>query len=374
MINEQIINPFIRLSKWACRQGENYTTESFAILLDLLKEKYPAECFKVVKVLTNNFFQEDEVKRINFNTQFAYKDPNKNNNYFFVDFAIELKNNNSRYEKIAFVEVKIQGGSLQYSQLSNYMDELNHLRQQHNIPKDKTRLILLPAAKINIPDISPDAIVLWREIGKVLQEVSDDLKGDEVLVFLISSFMQYLRDNYLYSTSVKNPSQIIKELTSSFKNYEFDIGRKRQVSPNKIINKKDNLKDFFNSIKNALNKLSQIDKLISYTIVAGGEGGSGWIAYSINKKKYFVGVQVFQKNPTECLYFTSHNALYTQTSLGEWSVGQTRWDNKYELIKLLDKSQEEQEEALYEFIKESYEYAEKNIKKRINIKELELVL
>ena len=342
------INPFIKLSKWARRQGENYTTELFVFILERLKSTNSPLFARLMKDICKDLFPEKEMENIKLYPQTCYEEISRKIQPDITLCCGTLKT--------AYIEIKINGGTLQLGQLSGYRDKL--LKEKLS----KTGLFTISTRKLTYPDVLPDNSVLWKDITCRLKEsIKSDPANDILTQYLINMFIEYLEDQGISPRQIK-PGNHFAKLIHIFNNYESyfpnQIRTKQARSACAILgtNGMEGIRQLFNRIIECMEQC----KIKPYMLVCGKDG---WIGYSIQKMKYFITVNIHEP---DILIFSSHNCPLVEVQTGKISGNPSKhtWKNNF----LLDdtfysKHEDEQYSLISQFIKHSYEFAERLGKK-----------
>ncbi|MCP4142544.1 MAG: PD-(D/E)XK nuclease family protein [Chloroflexi bacterium] len=171
-------NIFITLAKYASQQEENFLTEAFVYLLDVMLEKDSSSGISILKEISgaksHNWFSEKQT--ISITTQITIEKDRP-------DIAITIGN-----EKIIFIEVK-HDSKLGEKQLERYY---SHLENSHYTAK---QLVLLTRSRNSIQETNLDKTkfhhICWYEISSWLSEIESKNK---TVTYLIQQFIGFLKD------------------------------------------------------------------------------------------------------------------------------------------------------------------------------------
>lgn len=180
-------NWFLRLHKWAVRQDENFTTEAFAIVLQVLLEREPAAGVQLVKMLTGGFLDvpAEQAKIIDLRTQVETTEGRP-------DLAIRTS------DGLVWVEVKVES-DLRAGQLEGYRRAL----QQSGVPR--TRLVLLTRYPIWFAEDAekPDLLIHWYQVGEWMEQGSGPgMLQDPISCFLCKEYLGFLEARNMTAAQV----------------------------------------------------------------------------------------------------------------------------------------------------------------------------
>jgi len=172
------VNVFFALSMYGSSQEENYLTESFVFLINLLIERMPNEGVRFLNRLTGPlpFHSITQPRLIVIRTQAACEQGRPD---------IEIR---EAEDTLVYVEIK-HDSPIGYGQLEYY------LRQLHQSGHTNVRLVLLTRsrASANETTLAPADYhhVCWYEIYNWLADISH---SDEVSQYFINAFMNFLEE------------------------------------------------------------------------------------------------------------------------------------------------------------------------------------
>jgi len=174
-------NLFVRLSRWATRQSENFLTEAFAIVLESLRKYEPTTLCRVLKLLADDFLdlEVDQLESMAIETQTT-----------FANGRPDIVIRNARF--LVYIEVKEFAG-LGDLQLQRYLKQL----QSSGVPQ--VRLVLLSRDFIEHELESTDLVTRrWFHIGESLEgELSFGKISHAESRFLVENFVQFLQSKGL---------------------------------------------------------------------------------------------------------------------------------------------------------------------------------
>lgn len=308
-------NLLVDLSRYADRQGENFTTEAFVHLLKHLVSQQPSVAGRLLTGMTGHWFNL-ETDDIHISTQDITEDGTP-------DIRIAAPG------YLGYIEVKL-GAILGAGQLSSYRNALRKAGM------DQTSLTLLTRYPYPIPEgEEPDLAIRWFQIAQWLERELSSGELDSVSKYLIEQFLGYLEALNITIHQVR--SGISKGLREYMeKNGEPLTNGTRYRSPQKLL-------DF-----PELLPLYQL-MLIMGEALAGardenglpfklkfdmGKHEGGWIGYNLNSMDYFVQISV--SNP-EKLVFQAYRRPF-DPRLWDEKVGRyrhdckpMRWENELDL-------------------------------------------
>ena len=166
---------FSRLYRWTYRQGENYTTEAFACLLDFLLKEETAAALDFVSWLCfgGQGPALGSIPTITTQTVTDHGTP---------DMAIDSK------EMVAFIEVKVWSG-LGDTQVERYC----RLLRSRAAGRQK-RLVLLTVDRVEDVADADVRCLRWHEVADQLQKLT---LRTPVGVFLTREFVTFLREQIM---------------------------------------------------------------------------------------------------------------------------------------------------------------------------------
>lgn len=185
-----------KLHRWASRQDENFTTDSFVHLLQYLLQHEPEAGRKLIEVLTNSrnpaWLPLDACKDVNIRSQ-------ARTNYGTPDIEISRKGH-----FCIFVEVKV-GSEVSKEQLNSYRKALKEKSEPHD------QLVLLTKKRVNQSQI-PAGVqsVRWAKILAALGRLKKEIPGSKVGGFLIRQVIDFFKQQKFYDSGVR--SKITKKM------------------------------------------------------------------------------------------------------------------------------------------------------------------
>ena len=179
-----------KLHRWARRQDENFTTDSFVHLLQYLLRHEPEAGRRLVAALTGSrspsWLPLDACKNVNVRSQAP-------TNYGTPDIEISRKDH-----FCIFVEVKV-GSEVRKEQLNKYKKALKEKSEPH------VQLVLLTKKRVNdlrIPDgVEP---VLWTKITAELGRLKKDIPASRIGSYLIRQVLEFFKQQNFLESGVKS--------------------------------------------------------------------------------------------------------------------------------------------------------------------------
>jgi hypothetical protein len=194
-------NLLINLHRWAFRQDENFTTESFVHLLNHLIMDEPKIATKILRKLTGDFLKLKvrETSNVRIITQ-PITDSGK------PDIEISV----GRF--VFFIEVKVESETNE-NQLKRYKNALKGFKDK------ETKLIFLSKYPISSDlKFKPDLAVRWYQVGDWLER---ELRSDSIKPlsrFFIEQFHGFLGKQNMIVKKVSSP------ISESLKSYQKNVG------------------------------------------------------------------------------------------------------------------------------------------------------
>jgi hypothetical protein len=330
-------NIFISLHKWVSRQDENFTSESFAYLLNHFQFNEPALLSSFISWVTGHLIEPDQkvAKTTKIKTQTRIEEG-------IPDITIESET------FLIFIEVKLKA-SLTRNQIENYLRALSKV--QH---KD-TMLVTLTLFSIPSEIYAGAKSVKWFEVGDWLLQVIET-SSQKTTQFLLEQFIGFLKYQHAMSPAVTSGiSKGIREHKNLYG--ENSLFQKRFKSPTLISN------------YDELSSLYELMMLINESILSAfpnedikfdtGKQKGGWLGYNINRMEFFA--VIYTENPEVITLETFKNTPKlpkNEVLFGELekaSNEKTIWSNKIDLIQInfFTKTKKEQLAILIEFFEKS---------------------
>lgn len=337
-------NLFASLHKWAQRQDENFTTESFVYLLKYLQAHDENAFINVVSNLTGGFINSEEKSNgIIVTTQVRHQNT-------IQDIQIQTSG------KLVFIEVKI-GSTLKKVQSAAYLDLLKHGNYQNN----KTRLVCLTRAPIS-SEITEGALpIRWYQVAEWLEHELY-LTENENCRFLILNFIDFLS---IQRATLSKVSSSISEGLSKYRleNGSNSVLYKRYKNLDKLIGIEElkPLHDFLLLLFEA-SKSFEEEANIKFDS-SNDSDGNGFATYNFNNGEYFVWISY---NKPEILSLSTYSRVAEKEEgnlrfgklIYEQAYKRIRWRNDVLLNKdFFDLDKESQLQFLSKTIKENFEFA-----------------
>lgn len=344
-------NLFFNLHKWAVRQDENFTTESFAYLLNHLLTYEPIIAINILRKMTDGFLnlKQDQAEKVHITTQ-TIIDEGK------PDIEISMD------EFLIYVEVKIDS-EIGANQLTKYKDSLNNTKDK------KTCLILLSRYPLTSSiNGEPDYAIRWYQIADWLENELNNHQINDVTKYFIDQFYGFLKRRNLTISKVKS------EVSNGLKSYQKRFGDiaeslKRMRSFEKMNSDKDlhPLRDLLKLIDQALTSIETETK----PRLESGKMKGGWVGYVFERVKY--AVCVYYSQPENLVFETFNLKIDLNKYDGElgviWQEGKKiNWKNELNLadldIQFFSSTKKTQLKIIEDFLKQSYQYSKTISEKR----------
>jgi hypothetical protein len=208
-MREQTNNLLINLHRWAFKQDENFTTESFVHLLNHLLVDEPKIAIRMLRKLTNDFlrFKVAEVINVQIIVQ-PITDLGR------PDMEISIGS------YIVFIEVKVEA-EINEHQLKRYKNALKKYKDK------KTKLIVLSKYPASSDlKIKPDLAVRWFQVADWLEK---ELRSDKIKPlsrFFIEQFIGWMNELNLvsdgfdfFAETKESQMKILKDFLKQSYNY-----------------------------------------------------------------------------------------------------------------------------------------------------------
>jgi len=339
-------NLLINLHRWASRQDENFTTEAFVHLLNHLLIKEPKIAIRVLKNLTDNFLKLK--MRESANVQIIAQP--------ITDLGkpdIEI----SFGKYLIYIEVKVEA-EIDANQLKRYRNVLKGSKGK------KTKLIVL--SKYPIPSdlkIKPDLAVRWFQIADWLEKELHSGKIEPLSRFSLEQFIGFLGKQKMIVKKVESP------ISESLNSYQKKVGDLAKALGNmhsiKRLDDKEDLRPLQELMVLMGDALTAITDKVKFRFVSGQHKG-GWMGFSLNKMDYFFAI--YYENP-EAIVFNTYLLKIDEPKFDDkigkiWFEGRRwRWMNELNLVSnefdFFSETKETQLKMLKDFLKRSYNYAQK---------------
>jgi hypothetical protein len=335
----------VKLYRWAHHQGENFTTEAFAHLLEHLIDNQPEAALEVLSWLTAGrcALTTADTERLQVQTQFWTKDHG----------VQDLRLLGSDLDII--VEVKLDE-KLTSAQVEAYRAELER--------EGKARRVLVALTGKPPFERLPDDVVqrLWCDLGEQLEKIVDDQAP--ITTRVVYQFLALLGDQRLLrAPAVQSP--LGEALAVHRERAEQD--RDQPSLFNSRVRKLDVLDgwDELAPLRAFLEQLREVlgerdHKLLR--LESGVTGRYPWIGYCIDYLRYFVELNLDE--PSRLTFVRYHDQVdpaFFDKKLGRIvrSHGKYRWYNELDLVKVgyHGRDARAQTAILREFIDVSMEYA-----------------
>lgn len=331
-------NVFISLHKWASRQDENFTSESFVYLLNHFQSHEPAILSDFISWITGYLIQPDlrSISSLKIYTQNRIEEG-------IPDITIESE------KFLIFIEVKLHA-SLTRDQVENYLRALSKVKHKSRM------LVTLTLFSIPREIYSGAKSVKWFEIGDWLLQAIET-SSQKTTQFLLEQFIGFLK--YQHAMSAAVTSGISKGIQEHNNLYgENSLFQKRFKSPTLISN------------YDELSPLYELMMLINESIFSAfpnedikfdtGKQKGGWLGYNINRMEFFA--VIYTENPETIILETFKNTPKFPESevlfgkLEKASNGKAVWSNKIDLIQhnFFKKTKNEQLTMLIEFCEKGF--------------------
>ena len=339
------MNVFIKLGKWAKRQGENYSTELFAYLLSHLIKNDPQIGLPLLAYVTNGLFAAADERsfgaQISTQVRTEHGQPD-----------IEIRSINS----FSIIEVKA-GARVGKKQLEDYRKILD------DSDVSNKQLVLLTKYVPPSGSHEPDHSLRWFQIAEKLEELIRNNEASQVSSFLIDQFLGFLRSRNMALVEVRSP--ISDAVNSHEKEYGDEALRYKHVMSLARMDRFPELAP----LRNILQMMGEALDATGYQPKPrfdSGQHQGGWIGYNLSSMKYFF--TIYYSNPDELVFETSIGKGDVRPSveivIGDFVSrgGSSYWENRLSLSRsssdYLSKKRSEQFEILKEFCRASLEQAE----------------
>lgn len=338
------MNIFLQLSKWANRQGENFATDSLAIVISELARSDPETCAPILDKLTGGLFGLEDLDDPTLQIQ---TQKSEGIGFGKPDMRLETA------DKLALVEVKT-GAALGESQLHDYRRALKSSSTAN------TKLILLNQYLTPLGKHSPDYSLLWHELA---QAMTDLLKTDSIAAtsrYLMVQLVEFLRSKNLALSGVK--SKISEGMNRHWVEQGDDSILFKRIKSLDRIASYEELQPLHDILQLMGSALDQLDFDPKPRLDSGQQTG-GWIGYNIYRMKHWL-----------CLYYPSPDVIVFESKLwkGERQpsetplVGEyyyrwesTHWRNMLDLSvddgRFFEISAEDQFDQMLEFARTSFD-------------------
>jgi len=342
-------NQLLRLFRFAHRQQENFTTESFAHVLQYLLVLEPDRAAAFLNWLTgSDFFCHGYRDQCSVRTQFRTKQ------HGIPDVLIEGKD----FDVV--LEVKLDG-SLGAIQAQAYLDALRGRGQQ------RRRLVALlgstPANKL--PDDPVLKTATWGALGVELRKASAS-SNSEVVHHLIDQFIGLL--NHLHLMPLQVRSGLSEELHAhrewaSANPDKPSIFKKRISSIDRLrtMEHTDRLRNLLLQMDSVLTRTPGVDR---HRFDSGPYSKEPWIGFNLNDMAYFFFVSL--NSPETVLLQRFRGSVDPKAfdgSIGDLerdSKGVVRWRAKLDLLDpaeaFFDVDEAKQQQCLEAFFQRAFAF------------------
>jgi hypothetical protein len=262
-------NLIIRLHRWASRQDENFTTETFVFLLEYLMDREPEIAIDLLDRLTGSqgIFGKD-VAQVEINTQQRAEN-------MIPDIWIESQ------ETLVLVEVKVTS-YLGAGQVQSYRGLL-----EKHFDQRKKQLVVLTRYPVFGTTYDDVLYVRWHQIAQWLEEYLQNVTLGEVNRYQIEQFLEFLR------WQGAAPLQVRSDLSQAIANYQA-----RNVAESVFSRRIRSLSllQTIPGLSPLYNLLLLMDEAIAGMALprpAKFDSGqptkqeAGWIGYNLNQMEYF---------------------------------------------------------------------------------------
>jgi hypothetical protein len=345
MLN-QSNNLLINLHRWAFKQDENFTTESFVHLLNHLLAYEPQVGLQILKKLTDDFLKLKlpEIAKVQIITQ-AITDSGR------PDIKISIGN------YLVYIEVKVES-EINENQLKRYRKVLKGYQDK------QTKLIVLSKYPISSAlEIKPDLAVRWYQIADWLEM---ELRSDSIKPltrFFIEQFIEFLSKQNMVIKKVKSKiSESLKSYQKKVAEYAKALGNMRSM---KRLEEIQELRPVYDLMLLMRDALTVLENRVKSRFLSGQHKG-GWMGFGLDSLDYFLSI--YYENPDIVVFDTYNfriNQLKFDGKLGKtWQEGKhLRWMNELNLVSdefdFFSVTKESQMRILRDFIKQSYNYVQK---------------
>ena len=168
-------NLLLNLHKFAKEQNEDFITECFAHLLQILITDDAKSAIEIIRYITGSYLKltVEDLKNLKITTQITTEEGSPD---------IEIRTN----DHLIYIEVKVEAG-FGYDQLKRYKRQLNNDSRYPN-----TYLIVLtryPFVSVE-GDEKPDVAIRWTQIGEWLENLT---LTSETSFYVVSQFVEFLK-------------------------------------------------------------------------------------------------------------------------------------------------------------------------------------
>jgi hypothetical protein len=345
MLN-QSNNLLINLHRWAFKQDENFTTESFVHLLNHLLVDEPKIAIRILRKLTDDFLRLKvrEVANVQIIAQ-PITDSGR------PDIEISVGN------YLVYIEVKVES-EINENQLKRYRKVLKGCEDK------QTKLIVLSKYPISSDlEIKPDLAVRWYQVADWLERELRSDRIEPLTRFFIEQLIEFLAKQNMVIKRVKSKiSESLKSYQKKVPNYPKVLGNMRSMKRLEEIQELRPVYDLMILMKDALTVL---ENKVKFRFLSGQHKG-GWMGFGFNRMDYFLSI--YYENP-EIVVFDTYSFKIDQSKfdgkLGKtWQEGKRlRWMNELNLVSdgfdFFAETKESQMRTLKNFIRQSYNYVQK---------------
>jgi hypothetical protein len=346
LTSQKTNNLLINLHRWAFRQDENFTTESFVHLLNHLLIDEPKIAIKILRKLTGDLLKlkVPDIANVKIITQPITKSGKP-------DIEISVDN------YLIYIEVKVES-EIDANQLKRYRNVLKGSKGK------KTKLIVLSKYPLSSDlNVKPDLAVRWFQVGDwLVKEVrSENIKP--LSKFFIQQFHGFLDKQNMVLKKVSSP---ISDSLNSYQKKVGDLakplGNMRSMKRLDEIQELSPVRELMGLMGDALESLKKIHTIRFLS----GQHKGGWIGFSLNKMDYFFAL--YYENPG-AIAFRTYLVKIDESKFDE-KIGKIwfeekrwRWMNELNLVSddidFFSQTKESQLRILKDFLKRSYSYLQK---------------
>jgi hypothetical protein len=334
-------NLLTELHRWARRQDENFTTESFAHLLKRLVKDVPDQIPSLMERLTGIKAEWNNVQiDTQVHTRFGTPDLS------IITPAMTI-----------YVEVKVEA-ELADGQAEGYLSALEDLPESAEV----TQLALL--TKYPAPQTVAASVhrARWYEIIDEL-ETLQKCELPEVAAYLLRQFVDFLVNRGMAIPRVRSEiSGGVREYISRVGDDSiFESGSKRPT-PDRLHEEKElqPLSDLLSMMNNAIDSSGCCEESIRFG--SGQWKGVDWLGWNIDAMQHFFYIRI---SSPDVLVFQSYlaptNPEKKESLIGRLyeEDGRWQWENELDLVKsrFFALEKDEQVSTLVNFVQDSYKIA-----------------
>lgn len=282
------MNVFVTLNKWSHRQFENFTTDSFAVVLTRFIQETPENAGRILELLTDSMIGRRDVEKgkVEVATQVHTTDG-------IPDIEIRTSN------KLALIEVKT-GAPLGKNQLQSYRKVLG------KSGAEEACLVLLTNYIVGAERYPADHSLRWYQVTNLMEEMLVEGNLPPVPDYLAREFLEYMRSINMALHQVN--SKLSEALNTHRQLHPDDMIETRRIRSLARVADHDELEPLHNILQLMGHALDQLGIEPKPKFDSGQQYG-GWLGYNIERTKYWF-----------CIYYPSPDALVFETLISKGHV------------------------------------------------------